>query len=72
MVYLDCAIDLSYEPEARPEADAAREQEEYNGDDEHVPKVQRAGDETLDLQLGGEVPHCIEEQVQGGGAGAEE
>ena len=71
-VDLDGGEDLPHEPVACVEADGARGDEEDEGSDGHVAKVEQAGDKLCDLELGEEVEDRVGEHVAGGGAGGEE
>eukprot|EP00965_Chrysotila_dentata_P224567 6194254-Pleurochrysis_carterae.AAC.3 len=71
-INLDGAEDLPNKPVASVEADCAGEQEEDNGRNKHVAKVEQRGDKLGDLKLGEKVEDRISEHVAGRGARREE
>lgn len=63
LVDLDDAVDFPNEPEAREEANGARQQIEEEHHDERVAEIEETGRIALDLQLGIEIMTAVEEQV---------
>mmetsp|Transcript_19970 Transcript_19970/g.33440 ORF Transcript_19970/g.33440 Transcript_19970/m.33440 type:complete len:441 (-) Transcript_19970:986-2308(-) len=67
LVHFDGSINLPHEPQAGEEADGSGEHKEGDGDHGHVREVEHGGHQTLDVQLGHEVPQRVEEQVRSRG-----
>jgi hypothetical protein len=72
LIDLNGPVNLANEPEAGPKADATREQEEREGDDEHVTKVEHGRYEACDLELRQEIPYSIKVHVQRSASAAQE
>mmetsp|Transcript_22107 Transcript_22107/g.36792 ORF Transcript_22107/g.36792 Transcript_22107/m.36792 type:complete len:671 (+) Transcript_22107:104-2116(+) len=71
-VDLDGGVDLAQEPERAVVADGAGHEEEGGGDQGHVAEVDQRARGRVHVQLGGKVPHPVEQQVGRAGArGAE-
>lgn len=62
---LDGGVDLEDKEVARVEADGAGEDEEGEGHDEGVAKVEDGRDEGGDVELGHKVEDTVEEHVEG-------
>ncbi len=69
---LDGGVDLAHKEVARVEPDGAGEEEELQGHDERVAKVDHRRNKLGDLELREEVEHAVEEHVQRRGSRGQE